>query len=244
MAFDVSVRQTPEMKKQGKPPGENLAGILLNPPGLPPRVCVVVITEVDSLQGPPSLQKSGSRRLSGSKRLSGRGLNASGSLLERVRWRAHAVVSELGPDAPETMRAQFRLAVVLLESGHYKEALGVLTEELKRRRAILGKEHIDSFRAMRRFGQILTNLGHFRDAQEPWLMHGFANPVPRNWSLRSSATFRERTLTHSSSENGFEVLLLWAPSSLCSTRCDMPSLFSWRPIPAVELLWDPPTSTR
>ena len=163
MAFDVSVRQTPEMKKQGKPPGENLAGILLNPPGLPPRVCVVVIREVESLQGRPSLQRSASRRLSG------RGLNASGSLLERVRWRAQAVMHELGSDAPEAMRAQFRLAVVLLESGNYREALGVLKEELKRRRAILGKEHIDSFRAMWRFGQILTNLGHFKDALEPWL---------------------------------------------------------------------------
>ena len=165
MAFDVSVRQTPEMKEQGKPPGLNLNDIELNPPGLPPRVCVVVIRDTEGLQG-PSLQRSGS------KRLTVRGLNASGSLLERVKSRADSVKAQLG-SAPEAMRdvmrAHFRWAVVLLESGHYAKALEVLKEELKRRREVLGKEHIDSLRAMWRFGQILTNLGHFKDAQDPWL---------------------------------------------------------------------------
>ena len=180
MAFDVSVRQTPEMKRYGKPPGENLAGILLNPPGLPPRVCVVV-TRMESPHQP--LQEP---RLSGRH---SRNLNASASLLERVQRRAQAVADQLGPNAPEAMRTQFRLAVVFFESGYYWEALETLKGELKRRRAILGKEHIDSFRAMWRFGQILMSLGHFKDAQESWLStlpfkHGFV--LETNWRMFSS----------------------------------------------------------
>lgn len=161
MAYDVSVRQTPEMERKGKPPGENLAGILLNPPGMPLRTCVVVIRHANDVAELP--------RQRSSKRLSQRKLHASGNLLERVKLRARAVAQQHGTGSKEAMRTEFRKAVVLAESGRYKEALHVMTGELMRRRLILGKSDIATVRATWRFSQILINLGHFRDAQEPWL---------------------------------------------------------------------------
>ncbi|CAL1129127.1 unnamed protein product, partial [Cladocopium goreaui] len=42
ICYDVSIQQTPEMQKEGKPPGVNLAGKLLNERGQPERQCVVI----------------------------------------------------------------------------------------------------------------------------------------------------------------------------------------------------------
>eukprot|EP00913_Durusdinium_trenchii_P020279 g19052.t1 len=81
-AFDVSVRQTPEMRRENKPPGTNLANVELNPPGeTRHRTCVVI--------------RNGGRIRRLRSSLKDNHLHAQGDLLTRA-LRLAAVLMNLG----------------------------------------------------------------------------------------------------------------------------------------------------
>eukprot|EP00435_Cladocopium_sp_Y103_P035761 s1107_g9.t1 len=122
--YDVSTRQTPEMVQQGRPPGTNLAGKLLNEPGKRNRECVVVRVEhEDEIT------------------------NASAVLLETLRQRARGVQQRFGPDDLNTLGAISRLANVLKNRGLYEEATPLFERALQGREEILGPEHPDTLTA-------------------------------------------------------------------------------------------------
>lgn len=122
--YDVSTRQTPEMVQQGRPPGTNLAGKLLNEPGKRSRECVVVRVEhEDEIT------------------------NASAVLLETLQQRAHGVQQRFGPDHLNTLGAISRLANVLKNRGLYEEATPLFERALQGREEILGPEDPDTLTA-------------------------------------------------------------------------------------------------
>ncbi|CAK8990918.1 unnamed protein product [Durusdinium trenchii] len=137
-AYDISERQTPEMKAAGKAPGRNLANKLLNEPGQPQRCCVVLRVEGES------------------------GIeNAKARLVDTLRKReASAENAEVKMDAKE------RLGQALLCRGMYEEALSFLSEALSARELSKGKEHPDTLNCTLSFAECLELMGRFNDAEK------------------------------------------------------------------------------
>ncbi|CAK9052231.1 unnamed protein product [Durusdinium trenchii] len=177
VAYDVSKRRTPEMVKQGKPVGVNLAGMPLNEDGMPPRQCFVIRVETEEEVG-----------------------NARAVLMEAVRCRAKAIEERLGSEHFETLKASSRLANVLTARGDYAEAeplqrqalaiseaatlrevqklvetmycAGNLAEaETLCRRAVIGRErvlgemHAETLDSVNDLGVVLTNQGKLEEGE-------------------------------------------------------------------------------
>ncbi|CAK9092688.1 unnamed protein product [Durusdinium trenchii] len=191
-AYDVSVRQTPEMVEKGKPPGVNLADKELSPPGLPARCCVVIINQTQaeepnaswtltrptapptpsgtrtptSLRGNPSKTSSVGRSKTWKLKRQGtlRQLNARGNLLHRVLQRAEAVNQNIHSTQEEKMKANLRVALVCGSSGRLVEAQKRLQEVVEFRSQERGNHDLDTLRAASHLSHILTQLGRFKHA--------------------------------------------------------------------------------
>ncbi|CAK9075637.1 unnamed protein product [Durusdinium trenchii] len=177
MAYDVSKRRTPEMVKQGKPVGVNLAGMPLNEDGMPPRQCFVIRVDTEEEVG-----------------------NARAVLMEAVRCRAKAIEERLGSEHFETLKASSRLANALTARGdcakaeplcrrvlaNYETATlrevhklmetmyyaGNLAEaETLCRRAVIGRErvlgemHAETLESVNDLGLVLRRQGKLKEAE-------------------------------------------------------------------------------
>eukprot|EP00434_Breviolum_minutum_P037420 symbB.v1.2.033177.t1/scaffold4024.1/size46069/1 len=98
-AYDVSLRQTPEMVELGVPPGYNLKMMPLSEPGMRPRMCITVRIE------------------DGKKNV----CNPRAKLLNVVKRRAQALAMA-GP-SKGALEALMRLATVELKRGLYDDAV-------------------------------------------------------------------------------------------------------------------------
>ncbi|CAK9113812.1 Kinesin light chain 4 (KLC 4) (Kinesin-like protein 8), partial [Durusdinium trenchii] len=135
MAYDVSKRRTPEMVKQGKPVGVNLAGMPLNEDGMPPRQCFVIRVDTEEEVG-----------------------NARAVLMEAVRCRAKAIEERLGSEHFETLKASSRLANVLTARGDYAKA-----EPLCRR--VLANYETATLREVQKLMETMYYAGDLAEAE-------------------------------------------------------------------------------
>ncbi|CAL1160442.1 unnamed protein product, partial [Cladocopium goreaui] len=140
--FDVSTQQTPEMQTEGKPPGVNLAGKLLNEPEQPERQCIVIRLQSEEQVG-----------------------HASAVLLDTLRCRADATARRLGPEHDKALLALSRLADVLEARGAFAEAEPLRRRVLEATERQLGPEHRWTLEAVNNLGLVLKRLGKFSEAE-------------------------------------------------------------------------------
>lgn len=142
MTCDVSIQQAPEMIEKDKPPGVNLAGKLLNEPGLPERQCIVIRVQREEEVG-----------------------NASAVLLDTLRRRADATEERLGPEDHFALQALSRLAEVLGARGAFAEAEPLRRRDLEARERILGPGHCSTLIALNNLASVLRQLGKLPEAE-------------------------------------------------------------------------------
>ncbi|CAK9007334.1 Nephrocystin-3 [Durusdinium trenchii] len=142
-AYDVSKRQTPEMVEKGRPIGVNLAGKLLNEPGMPPRECIVVRVQQEEKVG-----------------------HARAVLVETLRCRAEAITTHLGSEQPKTLLALGRLAEVLLHRGALAEAETLWRRILAAYEAQFGLEDPKTLSSLHNVAHVLKERGQWREATE------------------------------------------------------------------------------
>jgi non-specific serine/threonine protein kinase/serine/threonine-protein kinase len=107
--------------------------------------------------------------------LQARMLNVMGEVYENLGLfsRAHELLAytvdlcqqNLGPNHPDTIRAQDDLAWNLTESGHYTEAEKLQRELIQRARRVLGAEHPETLRATNRLAGTLVTVGKNADSE-------------------------------------------------------------------------------
>ncbi|CAK9033502.1 unnamed protein product [Durusdinium trenchii] len=142
-AYDVSKRQTPEMVEKGRPIGVNLAGKLLNEPGMPPRECIVVRVQQEEKVG-----------------------HARAVLVETLRCRAEAITTHLGSEHAETLLALSRLAKVLEWRGALAEAETLRRRILAACEAQLGPEDRNTLSAQNNLALVLHRRGQWKEAED------------------------------------------------------------------------------
>ncbi|CAK9021884.1 unnamed protein product [Durusdinium trenchii] len=142
-AYDVSKRQTPEMVEKGRPIGVNLAGKLLNEPGMPPRECIVVRVQQEEKVG-----------------------HARAVLVETLRCRAEAITTHLGSEHAETLLALSRLASVLEDRGALAEAETLRRRILAAEEAQFGPEYPNTLSALNNLALVLTRRGQWKEATD------------------------------------------------------------------------------
>ncbi|CAK9021889.1 unnamed protein product [Durusdinium trenchii] len=142
-AYDVSKRQTPEMVEKGKPIGVNLAGKLLNEPGMPPRECIVVRVQQEEKVG-----------------------HARAVLVETLRCRADAITTNLGSEHAATLLASSRLARVLEWRGALIEAETLWRRILAAHEAQQGPEDPETLIALHNLASVLERRGQWKDAED------------------------------------------------------------------------------
>jgi tetratricopeptide (TPR) repeat protein len=112
---------------------------------------------------------------SGSPQLRGLARNAVWYLVKRGNARASRDLAlhlheqwqqRLGPDHPDTLDAQYLLALTLYQMGRYREALGSCEDILARRRRVLGENHIDTIWAANALALQLSELGNKQAARK------------------------------------------------------------------------------
>ncbi|CAK9081256.1 unnamed protein product [Durusdinium trenchii] len=142
IAYDVSKRQTPEMVEQGKPPGVNLAGKLLNEDGMPHRQCIVIRVEREEAVA-----------------------NASAVLVKSLRCRAEAITKSLGSEHSEALKALSRLATVLAARSDFTEAEPLQRRVLEAYEAQCGNEDLETLREVKDLAEMLLDAGNLAEAE-------------------------------------------------------------------------------
>ncbi|CAK9021887.1 unnamed protein product [Durusdinium trenchii] len=121
----------------------NLAGKLLNEPGMPPRECIVVRVQQEEKVG-----------------------HARAVLVETLRCRAEAITTHLGSEHAETLLALSRLASVLEDRGALAEAETLRRRILAAEEAQFGPEYPNTLSALNNLALVLTRRGQWKEATD------------------------------------------------------------------------------
>lgn len=140
-AYDVSVRQTPEMVERGVPPGYNLKMMPLSEPGMRPRMCITVRIEDEKKNV----------------------CNPKAKLLDVVKRRAQALAS--GGPSRGALDAMMRVAAVELKRGLYEEAVRHYEDVVRHMESFFGVNHRLTLRAMHGLAEALALQGDFGPAE-------------------------------------------------------------------------------
>ena len=172
-AFDVAVRATPEMVEAGKPPGTNLAGKLLNEPGMPPRTCVVLRTGEGGVENARGQLLSVLRtRADQSSKLEDR-LRLGDVLRDRGFHKEafpihkdvyHRSKSQFGFESQMCLKAANALAHTFFCMGNCTEAAGLLRSVLEVQERTLGSEHPSTLASMNNLAPVLLSMGNCTEA--------------------------------------------------------------------------------
>ncbi|CAK9077904.1 unnamed protein product [Durusdinium trenchii] len=179
-AFDVSKKATPEMEAAGKEPGRNLAGKLLNEPGMPPRCCIVV--RVSGEDG--AVQHARGRLLVA---LRSRAARAEGEAGREAKWRlgevlrgrgcyeeASPILRELqefyetthAPESRWALASANNLALCLEQMGKYTEAEELYRRATQAMERALGPDHPDTLKCINNLANVLLQMGQYTDAEK------------------------------------------------------------------------------
>ncbi|CAK9096803.1 unnamed protein product [Durusdinium trenchii] len=178
-AFDVSKKATPEMEAAGKEPGRNLAGKLLNEPGMPPRCCIVV--RVSGEDG--AVQHARGRLLVA---LRSRAARAEGEAGREAKWRlgevlrgrgcyeeASPILRELqefyetthAPESRWALASANNLALCLEQMGKYTEAEELQRRALEGNQRTLGPDHPDTLASVNNLACVLEKMAKYDEAE-------------------------------------------------------------------------------
>eukprot|EP00435_Cladocopium_sp_Y103_P063338 s1011_g24.t3 len=163
MCYDVSIQQTPEMQKEGKPPGVNLAGKLLNEPGRPERQLRCRADATAKRLGPEH-----DKALLALSRLAWV-LEARGAFAEAEPLRRRVLEFEercRGPEHRVTLEAVHNLASVLLSLGNLSEAEALHRRCLAAHEVKVGAHHPETLTSMKNLAAVLEKQGKLDEAEE------------------------------------------------------------------------------